>query len=124
MGSRGDNCNTGSGKTQLVRSLAEMINVPVVVCDATALTQTGYVGDDCDSVLQQLYTEAGEDLDVAQRGVVYIDEIDKVHTFPRPMTSSIGQQPHCSALLLEFPMPVLPRHRAAANRPLLPQRGT
>jgi ATP-dependent Clp protease ATP-binding subunit ClpX len=55
-----------------------LINVPIAICDATALTQTGYVGDDADSVLQQLYIEAGEDIALAQRGVVYIDEIDKV----------------------------------------------
>lgn len=61
-----------------MRTLAELIDVPIAICDATTLTQTGYVGEDVDSVLQQLYIEAGEDVSRAQRGVVYIDEIDKV----------------------------------------------
>mmetsp|Transcript_6080 Transcript_6080/g.9179 ORF Transcript_6080/g.9179 Transcript_6080/m.9179 type:complete len:578 (-) Transcript_6080:170-1903(-) len=68
---------TGSGKTQIVKHVAKLIDVPLVIADATSLTQAGYVGEDVESVLYKLYLEAGEDIDTAQRGVVYIDEIDK-----------------------------------------------
>ena len=69
---------TGSGKTLLARSLARFINVPFASADATTLTQAGYVGEDVESVLYKLLTAANHNLAAAQRGVVYIDEIDKV----------------------------------------------
>lgn len=69
---------TGSGKTLMARTLAKLIDVPLVISDATTLTQAGYVGEDVESILFKLYTEAGQDLALAERGIVYIDEIDKI----------------------------------------------
>mmetsp|Transcript_8570 Transcript_8570/g.13604 ORF Transcript_8570/g.13604 Transcript_8570/m.13604 type:complete len:384 (-) Transcript_8570:318-1469(-) len=69
---------TGSGKTLMAKTLARLIDCPLVVADATCLTQAGYVGEDVESVLHKLYVEAGGDVRRAQRGVVYIDEIDKI----------------------------------------------
>jgi len=69
---------TGSGKTLLVKTLAKLIDVPIVIADATCLTQAGYVGEDVESVLFKLYLESGQDIDRCQRGIVYIDESDKI----------------------------------------------
>ncbi len=69
---------SGTGKTLLVKSLARVIGVPIVVADATTLTQAGYVGDDVDSVLQRLLEAADGDVNRAEWGIVYIDEIDKL----------------------------------------------
>ena len=69
---------TGSGKTLMARTLARLIDVPLVISDATTLTQAGYVGEDVESILYKLYTESGQDLAIAERGIVYIDEIDKI----------------------------------------------
>ena len=69
---------TGSGKTLLAKSLARLLDVPLVIADATCLTQAGYVGEDVESILHKLYVEAGSDVESAQRGIVYIDEIDKI----------------------------------------------
>jgi len=69
---------TGSGKTLMAKTLAKLIDVPLVVTDATCLTQAGYVGEDVESVLYKLYIEAKQDIALAERGIVYIDEIDKV----------------------------------------------
>ncbi len=69
---------SGSGKTHLVRSLASYLNVPMVIGDATSLTEAGYVGDDVESLLSKLILTAEGNLDAAQRGIVYIDEIDKI----------------------------------------------
>jgi len=69
---------TGSGKTLLVKTLAKLVDVPLVIADATCLTQAGYVGEDVESVLFKLYVESGQDLERCQRGIVYIDEIDKI----------------------------------------------
>ena len=71
---------SGSGKTHLVKSLASYLNVPLVIGDATALTEAGYVGDDVESLLSKLIQTAEGDMDAAQRGIVYIDEIDKIKT--------------------------------------------
>ena len=71
---------SGSGKTHLVKSLASYLNVPLVIGDATSLTEAGYVGDDVESLLSKLIQAAEGDIDVAQRGIVYIDEIDKIKT--------------------------------------------
>jgi len=71
---------SGSGKTHLVRSLASYLNVPLVIGDATSLTEAGYVGDDVESLLSKLIMTAEGDMDAAQRGIVYIDEIDKIKT--------------------------------------------
>lgn len=69
---------TGSGKTLLVKTLARLIDVPLVISDATCLTQAGYVGEDVESVLFKLYIESGKDLERAQKGIIYIDEADKI----------------------------------------------
>lgn len=69
---------TGSGKTYLAKKLASLLQVPLVITDATCLTQAGYVGEDVESILYKLYLEAGQDLAATERGVVYIDELDKI----------------------------------------------
>jgi len=69
---------TGSGKTHLVKTLAKLIDVPLVIADATCLTQAGYVGEDVESILLKLYLESGQDIERCQRGIVYIDETDKI----------------------------------------------
>lgn len=69
--------NTGVGKTHLAKTLARRINVPFVIADATSLTQSGYVGDDVESILYKLLMAANFNVSLAERGVVFIDEIDK-----------------------------------------------
>jgi len=69
---------TGSGKTLLASSLARIMNVPFAMADATALTEAGYVGEDVESILSRLLAAANYDVELAQRGIVYIDEIDKI----------------------------------------------
>ncbi|KAI3777348.1 hypothetical protein L1987_47148 [Smallanthus sonchifolius] len=69
---------TGSGKTLLVKTLARFVNVPFVIADATTLTQAGYVGDDVESILHKLLTVAEFNVQAAQQGMVYIDEVDKI----------------------------------------------
>ena len=69
---------TGSGKTFLVRTLANLLDVPLAIADATALTEAGYIGDDIESVVTKLLAAAGNDVRKAERGIIYIDEIDKL----------------------------------------------
>lgn len=69
---------TGCGKTQLVKSLARLLDSPIVIAEATALTETGYVGRSVEDVIYDLYSAAGRDLEAASRGIVYIDEVDKL----------------------------------------------
>lgn len=68
---------TGSGKTYLVKNLARLFKVPYAICDATCLTESGYVGSDVEVVLQKLLNNAGGDVKQAERGIIFIDEIDK-----------------------------------------------
>jgi ATP-dependent Clp protease ATP-binding subunit ClpX len=69
---------TGTGKTLLVRTLAKILKVPFCIADATVLTEAGYVGEDVESVISRLYQASDYDADATQRGIVYIDEIDKI----------------------------------------------
>jgi endopeptidase Clp ATP-binding regulatory subunit ClpX len=70
--------STGVGKTYLVRTLADILGFPFARADVTTLTETGYVGDDVEAVLYDLYRNARGDLDLAQKGIVFLDEVDKI----------------------------------------------
>ena len=78
---------TGSGKTLLAKSLARIMNVPFAVADATALTEAGYVGEDVESILSRLLAAADFDIERAQNGIIYIDEIDKIANKSESATS-------------------------------------
>ncbi|WP_143443443.1 AAA family ATPase, partial [Klebsiella pneumoniae] len=69
---------TGSGKTLLAKTAAKYLNVPFIVADATSLTEAGYVGDDVESMISMLLNAAGGDKELAERGIVFVDEIDKI----------------------------------------------
>ncbi|KAJ4717627.1 CLP protease regulatory subunit CLPX2, mitochondrial [Melia azedarach] len=79
---------TGSGKTLLAKTLAGIVNVPFAITDATALTQAGYVGEDVESILYKLLAAADFDVEAAQRGIIYIDEVDKI---TKAENSNIGR---------------------------------
>ena len=70
--------STGTGKTLLARTIAKLLHVPFTIVDATVLTQAGYVGEDIESILTRLLQAADYDVDAAERGIVFIDEIDKI----------------------------------------------
>lgn len=69
---------TGTGKTLLVKTLSKILDVPFAIADATSLTENGYVGDDVESVVEKLYLAAGKNIKRAEKGIIYIDEIDKL----------------------------------------------
>jgi ATP-dependent Clp protease ATP-binding subunit ClpX len=69
---------TGCGKTMMARKIAQYLELPFAICDATGITEAGYVGDDVESILTRLINEADGDIEKAARGIVYIDEIDKI----------------------------------------------
>ncbi len=70
---------TGSGKTYLVKTLARLLDVPLAIADATSLTEAGYIGDDIESVVSKLLAAADNDVERAENGIIFIDEIDKLH---------------------------------------------
>jgi ATP-dependent Clp protease ATP-binding subunit ClpX len=69
---------TGTGKTLLVKTVSKFLNVPFVVADATTLTEAGYVGDDVESLITRLYTASDNNVELCQRGIIFLDEIDKI----------------------------------------------
>lgn len=87
---------TGSGKTCLVRTLAKLLDVPLAITDATSLTEAGYIGDDIESVVSKLLAAANNDVDRAERGIIFIDEIDKIakkkNTHSRDVSGESVQQ--------------------------------
>lgn len=70
--------SSGSGKTYISKKLADIMDVPMIIADATSLTQTGYIGNDVESMLTQLYIESGQDIKKTERGIIFIDEVDKI----------------------------------------------
>ncbi|CAE7155024.1 clpX, partial [Symbiodinium pilosum] len=91
---------TGSGKTYLLRNLADLIGVPFVKADATKFTETGYVGRDADEVMSELLQAADGDVELAQVGIVYVDEIDKVCSEGAGRTSSFRRATQSTFLKL------------------------
>ena len=87
---------TGSGKTYLVKTLARILDVPLAIADATSLTEAGYIGDDIESVISKLLAAADNDVDRAEQGIIFIDEIDKIakkkNTHSRDVSGESVQQ--------------------------------
>ena len=69
---------TGCGKTYLVKTLARLLDVPLAIADATSLTEAGYIGDDIESVVSKLLAAADNDVEKAEHGIIFIDEIDSI----------------------------------------------
>jgi len=108
---------TGSGKTHIARALAQQANVPFAQADATTLTQAGYVGEDVESILQKLLSNAGGDLAAAQQGIVYIDEIDKLSRRGEGGSKDVGGEGVQQSLLgiLEGTQATVPEKSARRN---------
>ena len=92
---------TGSGKTLLAQTLAKILNVPFAIADATALTEAGYVGEDVENILLKLVQAADYDIEKAQKGIIYVDEIDKIarKTDNPPITRDVSGEGVQQALL-------------------------
>ena len=83
---------TGSGKTYLVQTIAKLLDVPIAITDATSLTEAGYIGDDVESVLSKLLAAADNDVERAQQGIIFIDEIDKIAKKPEVNVRDVSGQ--------------------------------
>ncbi len=90
---------TGSGKTFMVKTMARLLQVPLAITDATALTEAGYIGDDVESVISKLLANADNDVELAERGIVYIDEIDKIAKKQNANTRDVSGESVQQALL-------------------------
>ena len=90
---------TGSGKTFMVKTLAHLLQVPLAITDATALTEAGYIGDDVESVSSKLLANADNDVELAEKGIVYIDEIDKIAKKQNATTRDVSGESVQQALL-------------------------
>ena len=90
---------TGSGKTFMVKTMARLLQVPLAITDATALTEAGYIGDDVESVISKLLANADNDVELAERGIVYIDEIDKIAKKQNTNTRDVSGESVQQALL-------------------------
>ena len=90
---------TGSGKTFMVKTLAHLLQVPLAITDATALTEAGYIGDDVESVISKLLANADNDVELAEKGIVYIDEIDKIAKKQNATTRDVSGESVQQALL-------------------------
>lgn len=90
---------TGSGKTYMVKTMAKLLQVPLAITDATALTEAGYIGDDVESVISKLLANADNDVELAERGIVYIDEIDKIAKKQNSNTRDVSGESVQQALL-------------------------
>lgn len=90
---------TGSGKTFMVKTLAHLLQVPLAITDATALTEAGYIGDDVESVISKLLANADNDVELAEKGIVYIDEIDKIAKKQNSTTRDVSGESVQQALL-------------------------
>lgn len=91
--------HTGSGKTSLVKALAKALKLPLAIASATSLTEAGYIGDDVETVIQNLLQVAGGNVDLAERGIIFIDEIDKLSNLLQSEHQHIGRKGVQQALL-------------------------
>ena len=94
---------TGSGKTFLAQNLAKLLNVPFAIADATTLTEAGYVGEDVENILLKLIQAADYDVEKAERGIIYIDEVDKISKKSENVSITRDVQVKvCSRLFLRY----------------------